>query len=78
MKKRIIALFTIITMLLSMNINVLAATTPHTVDEAMSWLSKLVGTKVGTGQCVALIKSYYSYLGVSPVPGNACDYATNK
>ena len=55
-----------------------ASATSKTVSEAMSWCESLVGRKVGTGQCVALIKSYYEYLGVSPVSGNACDYATNS
>lgn len=49
----------------------------HTADEAVAYLNSLVGSKVGTGQCVALIKAYYEYLGVSAVRGNGCDYATN-
>ncbi len=80
MKKRISGLLStilIFVLLFSSNLNVSAATN-CSVDEAMSWLNGLVGTKVGTGQCVALIKSYYSYLGVSSVLGNACDYATNS
>ncbi len=80
MKKRVTQLLLTILMfilLLSANSNVLAATN-HTVAESMSWLSGKVGTKVGSGQCVALIKSYYSYLGVNPVSGNGCDYATNS
>lgn len=48
------------------------------VDQAMSWCEGKVGSKVGTGQCVALIQAYYKYLGVSAVSGNACDYATNS
>ena len=64
-------------MIINTNLCVSAAT-DCTVDEAMNWLDGLINTKVGTGQCVALIKSYYSHLGASPVAGNACDYATNS
>lgn len=48
-----------------------------TVPQAMSWCENLINKKVGTGQCVALIQSYYEYLGRNKVSGNACDYATN-
>ena len=48
-----------------------------TVAEAMSWCENLLNKKVGSGQCVALIQSYYEYLGKSRSYGNACDYATN-
>ena len=48
-----------------------------TVSEAMNWCEGLLGKKVGSGQCVAFIQSYYEYLGKSRVSGNACDYATN-
>ena len=48
-----------------------------TVSEAMNWCESLLGKKVGSGQCVALIQNYYEYLGKSKVSGNACDYATN-
>ena len=54
------------------------ASTKVTVSEAMSWCESKLGKKVGTGQCVALIQAYYTYLGVSTVSGNACDYATNS
>ena len=53
------------------------AYTAHTVDEAVSYLNTLVGKKVGSGQCVALIVDYYQYLGVPRAYGNGCDYATN-
>ena len=46
--------------------------------EALNWCESLVGKKVGSGQCVALISAYYQHLGVSPVSGNAKDYATNS
>lgn len=49
-----------------------------TVSEAMNWCEGLINKKVGSGQCVALIQSYYEYLGKSRSYGNACDYATNS
>lgn len=49
-----------------------------TVSDAMSWCDGLINKKVGSGQCVALIQSYYEYLGKSRSYGNACDYATNS
>nr|WP_294662073.1 RICIN domain-containing protein [uncultured Blautia sp.] len=48
-----------------------------TVPEAMNWCESLLGKKVGSGQCVAFVQSYYEYLGKSRSYGNACDYATN-
>lgn len=61
----------------TLNIHANAATT-KTVDQAMTWLDGLVGKKVGSGQCVALIKEYYEYLGAPTPYGNGCDYATNS
>lgn len=55
-----------------------AASADVTVDQAMSWCESKIGKKVGSGQCVAFIQAYYTYLGKSPVSGNACDYATNS
>ena len=46
-------------------------------DDAIAWVQGKVGQSVGSGECVALIKEYYSYLGVAPVSGNGADYATN-
>ncbi|MEI3220294.1 MAG: hypothetical protein V8S08_12590 [Lachnoclostridium sp.] len=51
-------------------------------DEAISWVQSQVGKAIDYdgvygAQCVDLIKAYYHYLGVSPVGGNGCDYATN-
>lgn len=60
-----------------MSLNASAVTT-KTVAQATSWLEGLVGSKVGSGQCVALIKAYYEYLGAPTPYGNACDYATNS
>lgn len=54
-----------------------------TQSQAVSWANSQIGKSldydgVYGAQCVDLIKYYYSYLGVSPVNGNGCDYATNK
>lgn len=48
------------------------------VNNALSWVQNHVNQKVGTGQCVALIKAYSAQLGLNnPIKnGNACDYAT--
>ncbi|MCH5299204.1 MAG: RICIN domain-containing protein [Ruminococcus sp.] len=53
-----------------------SAATAHTQAEAVAWVNSKVGQWVGEHQCVALIRAYYSYLGVSPANGNGCDYAT--
>ncbi len=58
--------------------NKASAFTAHTADEAVAYLHSLVGEKVGTGQCVALVVDYYQYLGVPRSYGNGEDYATNQ
>ena len=55
----------------------------HTQSDAVSWAKSKVGTFVDYdgaygAQCVDLIYYYYKYLGVSPVGGNAIDYAWNS
>ena len=86
MKKKILSLILTLAMVLPfvpafeaplLSTPVAAAEPTKTLDEAMAWLDTLVGTKVGTGQCVALIKAYYEYLGAPTPYGNGCDYATN-
>ena len=52
-------------------------------DSAINWVNSLNGQGIDFdgvygNQCVDLIKAYYNYLGVSPVYGNACDYAYNE
>ncbi|MGN0447374.1 MAG: InlB B-repeat-containing protein [Acutalibacteraceae bacterium] len=83
--KRILASLLVVVMLLGVapmaNIGgtaIKASATSKTADEAMSWCEAKLGSKVGTGQCVALIQAYYQYLGYSAVSGNGCDYATNS
>ena len=75
--RKTITLFLILYFILPAGTNTVWAT-DKSASQGLSYLEGLVGTKVGTGQCVALVTSYYSYLGVSPVSGNACDYATNS
>ncbi len=59
------------------------AYTTHTQAEAIQWVKSKVGQYLDVdgaygAQCVDLIKAYYSYLGVSPVSGNAVDYTWNS
>lgn len=54
----------------------------HTQNEAVAWANSKIGTFVDYdgaygAQCVDMIYFYYKYLGVSPVGGNAINYATN-
>lgn len=51
-------------------------TASHTQAEAVQWVNGKIGSTLGSGQCVALIEAYCSYLGlsVSGGNGNACDY----
>ncbi len=43
----------------------------------MAWATSKVDYQVGSGECVALTKAYYEYLGVAAVRGDGCDYAWN-
>ena len=54
----------------------------YTNEQAVAWAQSQIGKEldydnVAGAQCVDLIKYYYEYLGVTPVRGNGCDYATN-
>ena len=52
-----------------------ASATNKTSDEALNWVRSQVGQQKGDGQCVALIKAYYEYLGVaSPSVNSAWQY----
>ena len=48
-----------------------ASTNGKTADDAINWVRSLNGQPVGSGECVALIKAYYSYLGQT-------DYSWNQ
>ena len=52
-----------------------ASTNGKTADDAINWVKGLQGQTVGSGECVALIVAYYSYLGQTSPGGNGADYA---
>ncbi len=53
----------------------LASTNGKTADDAINWVRSLNGQTVGSGECVALIVAYYSYLGQTSPGGNGADYS---
>ena len=55
-----------------------ATTNGKTADDAINWVRSLNGQPVGSGECVALIKAYYSYLGQTSPGGNGADYSWNQ
>ncbi len=55
-----------------------AATNGKTADDAIHRVRSLNGQTVGSGECVALIKDYYSYLGQTSPGGNGADYSWNQ
>ena len=55
-----------------------ASTNGKTADDAINWVRSLEGQPVGSGECVALIKAYYSYLGQASPGGNGADYSWNQ
>ena len=55
-----------------------AATNGKTADDAINWVRSLNGQTVGSGECVALIKAYYSYLGQTSPGGDGKDYSWNQ
>ena len=55
-----------------------ASTNGKTADDAINWVRSLNGQTVGSGECVALIKAYYSYLGPTSPGGDGKDYWTNN
>ena len=56
----------------------LASTNGKTADDAINWVRSLEGQPVGSGECVALIVAYYSYLGQTSPGGNGADYSWNQ
>ena len=52
-----------------------ASTNGKTADDAINWVRSLNGQPVGSGECVALIVAYYSYLGQTSPGGNGADYS---
>ena len=55
-----------------------ASTNGKTADDAINWVKSVEGQTVGSGECVALIKAYYSYLGQTSPGGNGADYSWNQ
>ena len=55
-----------------------ASTNGKTADDAINWVRSLNGQTVGSGECVALIKAYYSYLGQTSLGGDGKDYSWNQ
>ena len=55
-----------------------ASTNGKTADDAINWVRSLNGQTVGSGECVALIKAYYSYLGQTSPGGDGKDYSWNQ
>ena len=55
-----------------------ASTNGKTADDAINWVRSLNGQTVGSGECVALIYAYYSYLGQTSPGGDGKDYWTNN
>ena len=72
----ILALFVVLVFPISSN------ATSVSQSSAVDWAKSKVGSGLDYdgaygNQCVDFIYYYYSYLGVSPVGGNACDYSSN-
>lgn len=80
MRKRIFGM--VLSALIVTLLPIVAQATDRTRDQALAWAQSQVGKAldydgVYGAQCVDLIQYYYAYLGVTPVTGNGCDYATN-
>ncbi len=73
-----LALIVAVGICLSAPIIIEAEAATRTQAEAVAWAKSKVGTKVGSGQCPALIVAYYEYLGYTSPGGNGKDYITNK
>ena len=78
--KKLLSILLAIIMLCSITVGIdlsAYAATAHTQQEAVNWMSSKIGVKVGDGQCPALIRAYYEYLGATCPGGNGKDYAWN-
>ena len=85
MIKRILSIFLALIMVLSIipMSKIESSATSITSTQAISWCQSKVNSALDYdgeygAQCVDFIMYYYQYLGVSPVGGDACDYATNS
>ena len=79
MKKRVLSLVLAVILIVGLlPTAAFASTNGKTADDAINWVRSLNGQTVGSGECVALIKAYYSYLGQTSPGGDGKDYAGNK
>ena len=78
MKKRVLSLVLAVILIAGLlPTAAFASTNGKTADDAINWVRSLNGQPVGSGECVALIKAYYSYLGQTSPGGNGVDYWYN-
>ena len=78
MKKRVLCLILAVIMVACLlPTAAFAATNGKTADDAINWVRSLNGQPVGSGECVALITAYYSFLGQQPSRGDGKEYWTN-
>ena len=78
MKKRVLSLVLAVILIVGLlPTAAFASTNGETADDAINWVRSLNGQPVGSGECVALIKAYYSYLGQTSPGGNGVDYWYN-
>ena len=76
MKKRVLSLVLAVILIVGLlPTAAFASTNGKTADDAINWVRSLNGQRVGSGECVALIVAYYSYLGQTSPGGNGADYA---
>ena len=76
MKKRVLCLILAVIMVACLlPTAAFASTNGKTADDAINWVRSLNGQTVGSGECVALIVAYYSYLGQTSPGGNGADYS---
>mgnify|MGYP004601575897 FL=1 len=79
MKRRVLCLILAVIMVACLlPMAAFASTNGKTADDAINWVRSLEGQPVGSGECVALIKAYYSYLGQTSPGGNGADYSWNQ
>ena len=78
MKKRVLCLILAVIMVACLlPTAAFASTNGKTADDAINWARSLNGQPVGSGECVALITAYYSFLGQQPSRGDGKEYWTN-
>ena len=78
MKKRVLSLVLAVILIVGLlPTAAFASTNGKTADDAINWARSLNGQPVGSGECVALITAYYSFLGQQPSRGDGKEYWTN-